>query len=174
MEMPDPYHRWYTVNVNPEPWAIGTAHRGGISPNPGLVSYQNAVREELGGERELPKDMRRLTFYFFRKIDKYLDAADHVRTRNAADATNMQKGLEDALQGILFENDREIKDIRSVIVMQGSDVDPGFTIIHAQRTYAGLQGADEIPSDLLEQAFKGFAGKKSDTTARWRDTDDIF
>jgi hypothetical protein len=46
--------RWYTVHINPEPWAVGTAHRGGISPNPNLVSYQKAVREELEDAEMLP------------------------------------------------------------------------------------------------------------------------
>jgi Endodeoxyribonuclease RusA len=172
--MPDPYHRWYVINVNPEPWAIGTVSHNRISPNPLLVTYQKAVREELEGEAMLPKEMRKLTFYFFRKIEKYLDAADHVRTRNAADATNLQKGLEDALQGILFENDREVRDIRSVIAQQGYEVDPPFIIIHAERTYYAPVGADEIPPELLEQAFRGYGGKKGDKTARWRDADTIF
>lgn len=170
---PDPLHRWYTLNLNPEPWAIGTAHARGISPNPGLVSYQRAVKEELSGEPMLPKDFRKLEFYFFRRIDKYIDAADHVRSRNAADATNLQKGLEDALQGILFENDREVRDIRSVIVMQGHSVDPPFILIHASRLYENSL-MDEVPPELLEQALRGFAGKSEHATSRWSDADDYF
>lgn len=170
---PDPRHRWYTLFLNPEPWAIGTAHARGISPNPGLVSYQKAVKGELEGEQMLPPNMRRLTFYFYRRIDKYLDAADHRRSRNAADATNLQKGLEDALQGVLFENDREIRDIRSVILQQDASVDPPFIIIHAELTTAALPGVHEIPSEVLELALKGPAPllKKQ---SRWQGADDLF
>jgi hypothetical protein len=170
---PDPYHRWYHLPLNPEPWAIGAISGNRIAPNPGLVTYQNAVREELDGEPMLPKEMRKLTFYFFRRIDKYINTADRVQSRNAVDATNLQKGLEDALQGVLFENDREVRDIRSVIVQQGHDVDPAFVIIHAERVYTTLPGADEIPSDLLEGAFRGPAPQLKKQT-RWQGADELF
>lgn len=164
--------RWYTLKVNPEPWAIGTVAHNRISPNPGLVAYQSAVREELEGEPLLPESMRTLTFYFFRRIDQYLDTADHVRTRNSADATNMQKALEDALQGILFKNDREIRDIRSVIVQQGQHVDSGFTIIRAQETIEPRSpGRSEIPADMLEQALRRDQTHK---TSRWQDSENFF
>jgi hypothetical protein len=170
---PDPRHRWYLIHLNPEPWAIGTAHAKGISPNPGLVSYQHAVKGELEGEAMLPPAMRRLTFYFRRKVDKYLDAADHRRSRNAADATNLQKGLEDALQGVLFENDREIRDIRSVIVQQGTQVDHPFIIIHAQTVSESLPSVDEIPPELLEEALLGPALELKKQT-RWQGADELF
>ena len=137
------------------------------------MTYQNAVREELDGEPMLVGEMRRLTFYFFRRVDRYIDAADRVRSRNYADATNLQKGLEDALQGILFENDREVVDIRSVIVQQGHEVDPGFVVIHAAKSNAFLHGAEEIPSGLLESAYQ--TGTENVVKpSRWQNAGDDF
>jgi hypothetical protein len=129
------------------------------------------VREELEGQQLLPPNMRKFTFYFFRRIDKYVDMGDHIRSRNAVDATNLQKGLEDALQGILFENDREVVDIRSVIVQQGHDVNPPFVIIHAERTYPHLPGVGEIPVDVLDEAYKKPENNKQ---SRWQDSDELF
>jgi Holliday junction resolvase RusA-like endonuclease len=170
---PDPRHRWYTLFLNPEPWAIGTAHARGISPNPALVTYQKAVKGELEGEAMLPVNMRKLTFYFYRKIDKYIDAADRVRSRNQVDATNLQKGLEDALQGVLFKNDREIRDIRSVILQQGHDVKDPFIIIHAEVTTGSLPGIDEIPVEVMELALMGPA-EHLKKQSRWQGADDLF
>ena len=127
---------WFVLPVNPEPWAVGSVTagrrdgkiRGAISPNPNLVAFQAAVREELDGVDLLPSGQYKLTFYFWRQQAQYLDAADRRRQRNQADATNMQKGLEDALQGVLFENDRDVRDIRSIIMGQGPDITPLIVI----------------------------------------------
>src|SRR4051794_39473343 len=102
--------KWFVLHINPEPWAVGSISGKRISPNPNLVAFQSAVREELEGQT-LPRDFRKLEFFFFRQTAKYIDTSDHVRQRNQADTTNCQKALEDALQGVLFHNDREIVDI---------------------------------------------------------------
>lgn len=174
--VPSPYHRWYMLWLNPEPWAVGDISVGKtsarLSPNPNLVAFQNAVREALSGETKVPKDFRRLEFFFWRQQARYIDAGDRVRQRNQADATNCQKGLEDALQGVLIENDRDIVDIRSVMCDQGPKVEP-LIIIHAQRVPAALYGYEDIPVELLEQALRGpqIGDKKGD---RWQDADDYF
>lgn len=128
--------RYFVLRLNPEPWAVGSVTGGRqngkiigrVSPNPNLVAFQSAVKEELEGEEPLPDGEYKLTFYFWRELVAYLDAADHKRHRNQADATNMQKGLEDALQGVLFDNDRHVRDIRSVIAVQNRNVDPCIVI----------------------------------------------
>lgn len=127
---------YYVLPLNPEPWAVGNAYvvrSGGkltarVGPNPGLQSYQEAVREELADVKMLPPGRYRLDFYFWRQQAQYLDAADRKRQRNQADATNMQKALEDALQGVLFENDRDVAQISSTIVAQGVEVKPCIVI----------------------------------------------
>jgi Holliday junction resolvase RusA-like endonuclease len=133
--MSDPIR--YTLWLNPEPWAVGTISsgrsKGGkifarMSPDPNLAAFQRAVKEELADAQMLPENYVKLTFFFWRQQAVYLDSADRRRHRNQADATNMQKGLEDALQGILFQNDRDIRDIRSVIVEQGPSIEPCIVI----------------------------------------------
>ncbi len=130
----------YTLWLNPEPWAVGTISSGRkngkifsrISPDPNLAAFQRAVKEELIGVPMLPSDYTKITFFFWRQQAVYLDSLDRRRHRNQADATNMQKGLEDALQGILFENDRDVQDIRSVIIEQGLNITPCI-VIQAER-----------------------------------------
>lgn len=130
----------FVLWINPEPWAVGTISSGRkngkifsrMSPDPNLVAFQKAVKESFEGLPMLPADFTKLTFYFWRQQAVYLDAADRRRHRNQADATNMQKGLEDALQGILFENDRNVREIRSVIVEQGPKIEPCI-VIQAER-----------------------------------------
>lgn len=131
--------RWYVLKVNPEPWAVGEAgvgKKGGkffarVSPSAGLVAYQNAVREELSGVEKLPNGEYKLTFFLWRQQSQYISASDKRVTKHVADATNMQKGLEDALQGILFDNDRNVQDIRTVIIGQSPEVEP-LVIIKAE------------------------------------------
>lgn len=172
---------WIKLRVNPEPWAVGTITRvkGGarLSPDPNLVAFQRAVREELENEKMLPDDYRKITFYFFRQRVQYLDNRDKVRTRNQADATNMQKALEDALQGILFANDREVRDIRSVIVDQGVDVTPMILIKAEPIDEATFKHKALLDAPM--NFIKDFLlGKKPEPEApasnTWGDGEDLF
>lgn len=119
---------WYVLHLNPEPWAVGTVAYNRVSPNLTLKAFQEAVREELCDEEPLPSGEYRLRFFLWRQQAKYLDDKDRVKHRNQADATNMQKALEDALQGILFDNDRNVRHIGSVIMAQGPEVEPCIVI----------------------------------------------
>lgn len=120
---------WFCIGINPEQWRVGplsVGRRGGkLYPIAGrdqqLAAYQEAVREELGDRFELLTGPMRIRFYFWRQTEAYEREGKKLR-RNEVDATNLQKALEDALQGVLFENDRDTRDIRSVIVEQGQDV----------------------------------------------------
>ena len=49
-------------------------------------------------------------------------------TGNYADSTNLQKSTEDALQGLLYGNDRETRYVSSEIVDQGPDVHPCIVV----------------------------------------------
>ena len=155
---------WFTLHINPEPWAVGSISTGArgarMSPNPNLVAFQNAVRESMAGTEMLDSKYRRFEFYFFRQTAVYLDSRDRKRSRNQADATNMQKGLEDALQGILFENDRDVVDIRSVIAMQGPEVEP-MILIRAMPVGDVMSDIlDTVPVDVLKAGFAGAAAPK--------------
>lgn len=117
--------RWFALDINPEPWAVGPLdliRRGGkLAPTMGrnqqLHMYQQAVKEELAekyaevGAAPFPPGYT-LSFFFWRDTQK----------GNYADATNLMKATEDALQGVLLTNDREVIRNYSEIVQQGPGV----------------------------------------------------
>jgi len=165
----------YVLHLNPEPWAVGSVTHAGkgarIGPNPNLVAFQNAVRESLEGAEMLPETQYKLTFYFWRQQARYLDMSDHIRQRNQADATNLQKGLEDALQGTLFKNDRDVRDIRSIIVDQGPGVNPGI-IIKAESAGDYIKDVLALPSEILEHLIQ--EDEKALANTKWQDSDELF
>ena len=123
--------RWFVLDVNPEPWAIGPvgySRRGGkmsayVGRNQQLHSYQEAVREALGTGHEMIDGPFQLYFWFWRRRDEYKTPQSRTHRKHEADATNLQKATEDALQGVLFKNDKDTRIIRSVMVEQGPDVE---------------------------------------------------
>lgn len=150
--------------LNPEPWAIGTVtpRKGGarIAPNANLAAYQSAVKEELDGVDYLPEEYRHIKFYFWRQQARYVSMDDKVRSRNQADATNMQKALEDALQGVLFDNDREVRKITSEIVEQGYDVEPKILIV--AEPYSPTDWLSEVTLDIVRELMDGPPEKTHD------------
>lgn len=172
--------KYYVLNINPEPWAIGDVSVGRnkdklfgrVSPNPNLVAYQNAVREELAGVEKLNISDYSLTFFFWRQQARYLDAADRRRQRNQADATNLQKGLEDGLQEVLFDNDRDVKDIRSVIVDQGPKVESKILIVAEPIKLPMIELLNVVPTEVVQQLFKPVI--KNIPRSKWDEADDLF
>lgn len=139
--------KWqFFVPVNPEPWAIGPVGftnkggkpRGFVGENKQLRAYQDAVRDYLkmqigsitdGSGVHLPiNGPCEVKFWFWRRLDKYELQSGKKHSRHWADATNMQKALEDAIQGILTGNDKNNLRVSSEIVHQGEDVHPGIII----------------------------------------------
>ena len=127
--------RWYYFHLNPEPWEIGQAsvgRRGGkyyanIGRSEQLYSYQEAVRECFG-EPDMMEGYLKLTFFFWRRLDTYRYEKERTARKHEADATNLQKALEDALQGYLFNNDKDNHDIRSIIVVQDEATEPAIIV----------------------------------------------
>jgi len=148
--------------LNPEPWAIGTVSYKRIAPNANLVAFQSAVKEELDGVEMLPPEYRSIKFYFWRQQARYISMDDKIRSRNQADATNMQKALEDALQGVLFENDREVRKISSEIVEQGYDVEP--CILITAEPYLLHSWRLAVPMDIADKINAGKQVKNSDNS----------
>ncbi len=150
---------WRVLNVNPEPWvvpffAVARPRHSKkpiaiATPNQQLVAFQSAVKEAID-EMELLTGELKVTFYFWRQLAVYVGINKKV-TKNTVDATNMQKSTEDALQGVVFANDREVKDIRSVIVDQG--VDAVGRIVIKVEPFQGLN-PDEIPSYIWDEIDK--------------------
>jgi Holliday junction resolvase RusA-like endonuclease len=132
--------KWYIIeDVNPQPWAIGplgVGRRPGgmypyVGPNKQLTTFQNAIREELSDLEGLSFEGDvELEFFVWRKIEQHQGSSRKI-SGHQADATNIQKALEDALQGCLFANDRQVRRISTTVVEQGRDVKPRIVIAAA-------------------------------------------
>lgn len=158
-------YKVYALPLNPEPWKVGPAYvvknsgvpKAKIGPDPTLQTYQNAIKDELTmqGVELLPGDYS-LYFTFSRNLASYGTSSGKTSTRNAADATNMQKATEDALQGVLIHNDRDVVRVGSVIVDQGPLVSP-FVVIEIMYglTDDDSSKMDDKDPDLMEQAIEG-------------------
>jgi len=81
-----------------------------VSPNKTLRVYQDAIQSELVevGAKILPGPYYSIRYSFSRQLVQYKTRQSRTVTRNWADVTNMQKGTEDALQGVLLPNDRAV------------------------------------------------------------------
>lgn len=118
---------YWVTGINPEPWSAGTPYRRGshglgIAKDGKLRAYQEALGEEFlqqNAHAVVQEGELSITFYFWRSS----------AFGNQADATNLQKATEDALQGFLYPNDRANRDVRSVIMEQGPNVDPHILIV---------------------------------------------
>ncbi len=120
------------IPVNPEPWKAPTVGRGRAFANKGSDAYKQAVRDYLAAaDPPMLTPPYRVHFLFWRKRFQYKDKGGRTRTRNAADATNMQKLTEDAIQGILISNDVADRYVTSQTIEQGLDVDPRVVIMIA-------------------------------------------
>lgn len=126
----------HALPLNPEPWAIGPvgyARRKGsmsayVGRNQQLHAYQEAVRELLDGV-EMMEGPYKLTIYFWRNVAEYTTPAQRQARKHDADVTNLLKGTEDALQGILIGNDRDVRHVQGILVDQGPDVIPSVVIV---------------------------------------------
>lgn len=138
--MPEEF--WYVLpGLNPIPWtspsvAIGRGKGG--KPYPivhsaaELKNYKEAVADALRShypDAPLIEDEVAVTFYFWRRLDSLDKGKGKRKSRTKeADATNMQKSTEDALQGILFKNDNQVVHAESWIMGQADDVEPMVAI----------------------------------------------
>lgn len=128
--------QWYLVEgLNPEPWTASQAsvgRKGGGSyvqfykPEQ-LRTYQDSFKhlfmETNPHAVQKPGDIT-LWLYFWRQLTLNEMFEGRNRRTHIADSTNLQKSTEDALQGILFANDRQIRQVRSTIVEQTQDTVP--------------------------------------------------
>lgn len=150
---------WYTLNLNPQPWAIGPLSMGRkgtgffpkIGPNTQLTVYQNAVREALRSQSaKLITGEVELKFYFSRALESSVRSSGKTTRANTADATNLQKATEDALQGILIENDRMVVAVSSVIFNQGPEA-RSFVIIRISRP---MDHESEVPESIWQKVLE--------------------
>ncbi len=147
--------KWYILNdVNPEPWRIGPISVGRnkktqkmfpiVGQDAQLASFQETVREVITETGEHIDGELELRFYFWRRLDSYQGKTKLI-VKHEVDATNMQKATEDALQGIVMENDNLVKRILTTVVEQGIDVKPRIVIF--AKPWSGLDPT-EIPNEI--------------------------
>jgi Holliday junction resolvase RusA-like endonuclease len=167
--------KYFALSLNAEPWAVGTLgikHKGKhpypyMSPNQKLQAYQEAVREALAGA-ELTEGQVEITLYIWRRLDKARVYGGRDRKAQTSDATNIQKATEDAIQGILIENDRNVRRITTEIVEQNDTCEPGIVIYVQPYVPSPIEG-----SDLMNMLPKkgGWYDPDSDPMA---DVQDLF
>lgn len=149
--------RWFVLDINPEPWAIGPvgySRRGGkmsayVGRNQQLDAYKNAIKETLGEGHDLIEGKVRVRFWFWRNRAEYTTPQARTHRKHEADVTNMQKATEDALQGVLFKNDKDVNDIHSVIVEQGPEVE-GRIVIMVEASHDFPDVMAEFPAHISE------------------------
>lgn len=148
---------WYILEINPDPWAIGPvgyARRDGkmsayVGRNQQLDAYKQAVKEEMA---ELNPVMLTgkigLVLFFWRTIDIYQTAQAKSARSHEADNTNLQKATEDALQGILYKNDKDVVFNQTTMVDQ-SPTAPGRVVVGVSNQVDQFMFAD-YPFDQLK------------------------
>lgn len=156
--MPLTKHHWYYLPINPVPWEVGplgVGRRNGkafptIGRSQNLYAFQQEVKEFFPEGIKVPMldGPVEVFFWFWQQLEVYHTPRGRKQTKKAADATNMQKATEDALQGILFDNDRDNRRVGSEIVEQGTDVTPGIAI----KVCSYVSNSDiELPFSVLEE-----------------------
>lgn len=183
--------RWFVLDLNPEPWAIGPvgyARRNGkmsayVGRNAQLDAYKEAVAEELkealagsnAGDYFIEGKVE-LRLYFWRNRAEYKTPQARTHRKHDADATNMQKATEDALQGILFKNDKDVNDVRTVVVEQGPDV-KGRIVIGVRKSADLPDVMAELPDSvctMLDELDGDPAGKWEQLEFDYPDSEDLF
>ena len=147
--MTDGWH-WFVLDVNPEPWAIGdlsVGRRGGkafpmVGRNNQLHMYKEAVKEELDNPGIWFDGKIELKFFFWRRRDEYKTPQARTHRKHEADGTNMAKATEDALQGVLFKNDKDVNRMEWTVVEQGPDVIP--------RVVVAIRQGQDMPEVMAE------------------------
>lgn len=187
--------KWYVLPLNPEPWAVGPLSvgrgRGGqyypkMGANQQLVSYQNAVRSELQRQRAEMVELGEgyyayeLAFVFHQVLTKYVTPKGRNSQQKPGDLTNLVKATEDAIQGILIDNDTHVEKITSHVSRSEDEKAVPYVLIGAG-PYLGINPND-IPREVWEGVDLAVAehrrmvtgGREIMTMQALEGTDDVF
>lgn len=157
--------RAFAFAIQPEPWAMGNISVGRnkasgkvipiVSKNPTVAAYEQAIASELerfGAQLTLP--LYSIRFTFSRQLVSYTKLEGGTASRNQADVTNMQKATEDALQGVLIGNDRDV--IRTESRMAGpqtAETDP-WVLVEVRYGCTGYTYHEtDLPRGISEQGL---------------------
>lgn len=139
---------WFVIPENPVPWTASATTKTSTFKGGRLEAYQNAIKEELASAECPIQPPYYVKFYFFRRFESGLQGSGRRTRGNQADATNMQKATEDALQGILFDNDREVREITSEIVEMGDNSMRGVVVEIAHWNQGGTHTARNLLTEV--------------------------
>lgn len=151
---------WFVLDVNPEPWAIGpvgVSRTGGklrpyVGRNAQLFAFQETVKAALEGSPEMEAGKYSVRLILWRERAEYETPQARTHRKHEADATNMQKAFEDALQGVLFKNDKDVIDIHTSVIKQGPGVHGkivlGIKVIN-ELTEDDVYMPDEVRAQLV-------------------------
>jgi Holliday junction resolvase RusA-like endonuclease len=131
--------------LNPEPWEPSRAApvRKGSKLTVAhykpakLETFQAALIDTLERHENDPyvspwepqgNHVLKVHFWLWRTQEVSTRQSGRKHRAHQADATNMQKAIEDACQGILFGNDRDNRHVATTIVDQGHDIEPRIII----------------------------------------------
>lgn len=148
--------QWYVLDVNPEPWAIGPVgyarHNGKMSAyvgqNKQLDTYKQTIKEAIADKAVMMSGKVDITFFFWRNRADYKTPQARSHRKHEADATNLQKSTEDALQNILYSNDKDNSHVQAYIIEQGPGV-KGKVVI-CIKPYVDIVSS-LIPADVWNQ-----------------------
>lgn len=164
--------RAYAFALQPEPWAMGNLSVGRnkasgkiipiVSANPTVAAYEQAIASELerfGAQLTLP--LYSIRFTFSRQLISYTKLEGGTASRNQADVTNMQKATEDALQGVIIGNDRDV--IRTESRMAGpqtAETEP-WVLIEVRYACTGYSYHEtDLPKGISEQGLDAIQAMK--------------
>lgn len=172
---------WYILEINPEPWAVGPigyARRNGkmsayMGRNAQLDTYKETVKEAiLDLSPKMIDGKISLRFFFWRVQAEYQTSQARTHRKHEADVTNLQKATEDALQGILYKNDKDVVDIHSTMVDQ-SPTAPGRVVVGIARARDVV--FSDYPFDKLKAAPKSKKVKPElEGQLNMLDSEDVF
>jgi Holliday junction resolvase RusA-like endonuclease len=151
---------WYFLDVNPEPWAIGpVGYRRAngkmsayVGRNDQLHHYKEAIKEAILKQDPVKFEGQfELTIWFWRERSEYTTHQARTHRKHEADVTNLYKATEDALQGILFDNDRDNVHTEAFMMEQGEEVHGKVVVRIRPMHHAGLMTMPpETPVRILD------------------------
>jgi Holliday junction resolvase RusA-like endonuclease len=143
--------QWFRIDLNPHQWAIGPIGRSGkkgvfVARHDGLATFQESVREQIPSTARKLDGPFRMRIWFWRRMDEYTTHQGRTARSHEVDVTNLQKGFEDALHKVLYDNDKNNRDVRSVFVDESSETD-GMIIFYIEPILDGeiIETLKEIP-----------------------------
>lgn len=130
----------FLILTNPEPWRVPPMSAGRNKKTGHLIaqsgrdqmlfSYQEEVRESMmSAGAYIMEPGYKIDLFFYRLQETINTGSGKRNKRSRADATNMQKAIEDALQGTVLHNDVDTIDIHSRVIPAGTMGDEPFVFI---------------------------------------------